>query len=143
MTAALVVASILLSSQVPATESARPIPASSKKLGESAPADPSPVGFVVWTFAVLGAMAGGVALLRRFLGSSPRFAAGGAIAVLARRSVGPRQDLLLVEAGGRRFLIGATRERLTTLGEFQNADEPPEDGAQASRERESLGALSA
>jgi flagellar biogenesis protein FliO len=96
-----------------------------KKIGASGPADPSPVGFVVWTFAVLGVMVGAAVLLRRVLGGSKLLAPGGPIAILARRSVGPRQDLLLVRVAGRVLLIGVTKDRLTALGAFDDADDRP------------------
>ena len=160
MGAALLVASILLSAQDAAAppdpasaarpEVARQIAPAARKIGASSPAAPSPVGFVVWTFAVLGAMAGAAALLRRFLGKSKLFAASGPIAVVARRSIGPRQELILVDVGGRVLLIGATRERLTTLGEFGNRDQVaggreslPENVESGRRDREPLQALGA
>lgn len=84
---------------------------------------PSAGAFVVWTGVVLALLAGALVLLRRF-GRGGRFLGGASlIEILARRSLGPRQDLFLVEVGPKIFLVGATRDRLAPLGEFSNPDD--------------------
>lgn len=122
MAAALLVASILLSSQDPVTEPApRRIAPQGSGTRSTRAEEPSAGGFVFWTVVVAAAAAGGLALLRRSLRGSSFGGAGSAIGVLARRAVGPRQELILVEVGPRVLLIGSTREGLSTLAEFSDA----------------------
>jgi hypothetical protein len=71
----------------------------------------------VGSFAVFGLLGGAFLLLRRFARGT-RLLGGGAIEVLARRALGPRQEVFLVDVGPRVFLIGATRDRLSPLGAF-------------------------
>jgi hypothetical protein len=95
-----------------------PAPAAGPFLPPSGPAPGAGLGsFLVGSFAVLGLLGGGFLLLRR-LGRGTRLLGGGAIEVLARRALGPRQELFLVDIGPRVFLIGATRDRLSPLGAF-------------------------
>ncbi|HXG62960.1 MAG TPA: flagellar biosynthetic protein FliO [Planctomycetota bacterium] len=91
----------------PSTAPLLPDPAPSAGLG----------GFLVGSFAVLGLLGGAFLLLRRFARGT-RLLGGGAIEVLARRALGPRQEVFLVDVGPRVFLIGATRDRLAPLGTF-------------------------
>jgi flagellar biogenesis protein FliO len=132
MLAAALAASLLLSAQDAAAERPAYAPASDarrlksdapRKIGQSAPVEPSFGGLFAWTLVVLGGMGAAAFVLRRGLRNSRFLAGGGAITVLARKPVGARQDLLLVEVGRRVFLIGATRDRLSTLGEFASSDE--------------------
>jgi flagellar biosynthetic protein FliO len=96
---------------------------SSRVLEERPEAGPSVGGFVVGSFAVVGLLGGVYLLLRRF-GKNSRFLGGGsAIQVLARKQLSPKQEIFLVEVGAKVFMIGSTRDRLTTLGEFAGADE--------------------
>jgi flagellar biosynthetic protein FliO len=96
---------------------------SSRVLEERPEAGPSVGGFVVGSFAVVGLLGGAYLLLRRF-GKNSRFLGGGsAIQVLARKPLGPKQEIFLVEVGSKVFMIGSTRDRLTTLGEFAGPDE--------------------
>jgi len=84
---------------------------------------PSLAGFVVGSFAVLGLLGGAFLVLRRF-GKNSRFVAGaGAIKVLARKPLGQKQEIFLVEVGTKVFMIGSTRDHLATLGEFASPDE--------------------
>lgn len=99
------------------------VPEPSRRIVDRPEPGPSPAGFALWTGVVLALMAGAFALLRRWTRGTRFAAAGGAIDVLARKSVGPKQDLYLVGVGPKVFLLGATRERLSTLGEFSHADE--------------------
>ena len=80
-------------------------------------------GFMVGSFAVLGLLGGSFLLLRRF-GRNSRFLAGaGAIKVLARKPLTPKQEIFLVEVGTKVFMIGSTRDHLSTLGEISSPDE--------------------
>lgn len=104
---------------IPVEEPPRP----SRPLEEKAEPGPSVAGFVVGSFAVVGFLGAALLLLRR-LGKNSRFlGGGGAIKVLARRALGQKQEIFLVEVGARVFMIGSTREHLSTLGEFASPDE--------------------
>jgi flagellar biogenesis protein FliO len=84
---------------------------------------PSVGGFVVGSFAVVGLLGGGLLLLRRF-GKNSRFLGnGGPIKILARKPLGAKQEVFLVEVGARVFMIGSTKDHLSTLGEFSGPDE--------------------
>lgn len=98
-------------------------PRSGRVLEERPETGPSVGGFVVGSLAVVGLLGGALLLLRRFGRNSRFLGAGGPIQVLARRSLAPKQELFLVEVGGRVFMIGSTRETLATLGEFRGPDE--------------------
>jgi flagellar biosynthetic protein FliO len=80
-------------------------------------------GFMVGSFAVLGLLGGAFLLLRRFGKNSRLFAGAGSIKVLARKPLAPKQEIFLVEVGTRVFMIGSTRDHLSTLGEFTSPDE--------------------
>lgn len=83
---------------------------------------PSVAGFIVGSFAVVGFLGGAFLLLRRF-GKNSRLLGGGAIKVLARKALGQKQEIFLVEVGSKVFMIGSTRDHLSTLGEFASPDE--------------------
>jgi len=85
--------------------------------------EPSAAGVVGWTLVVLALVAGAAVLARRILRRTALLAGGDAIRVVARRALAPRQDLFLVDVGPRVLLIGSTRDRLVTLGEFARPDE--------------------
>lgn len=91
--------------------------------GAGAAGEPSAAGVVGWTLVVLALVAGAAVLARRILRRTALLAGGDAIRVVARRALAPRQDLFLVDVGPRVFLIGSTRDRLVTLGEFARPDE--------------------
>src|SRR5262245_46104571 len=94
-----------------------------RPLEDRAEPGPSVAGFIVGSFAVVGLLGGAYLLLRRF-GRNSRFLAGAsAIKVLARKPLGPKQEVFLVEVGTKVFLIGSTRDHLATLGEFASPDE--------------------
>jgi flagellar biosynthetic protein FliO len=95
----------------------------SQKLVDRPEAGPSLAGFLFWSGVVLALMIGLFALLKRY-GRASRFLAGsGAIHVLAKKALGSRQEIFLVEVGAKVFMIGSTRDHLTTLGEFAGPDE--------------------
>jgi flagellar biosynthetic protein FliO len=104
---------------IPAQEPVRP----SRPLEDRAESGPSVGGFVVGSFAVVGLLGGALLLLRRFGRNSRFLGSGGAIKVLARKPLGAKQEVILIEAGNRVFMIGSTRDRLSTLGEFSGPDE--------------------
>jgi flagellar biosynthetic protein FliO len=95
----------------------------SRPLVENAEPGPSIGGFVVGSFAVVGFLGGAFLLLRRFGKNSRLLGAGGPIRVLARKALGPKQEIFLVDVGGKVFVIGSTRDHLSTLGEFAAPDE--------------------
>lgn len=80
-------------------------------------------GFLAWTGVVMLLLGGALWLLRRFGRGSRLLDGGGLIRVLARRPLGPKQEIFLVEVGAKAFLIGSTRDQLRTLGEFAQPDE--------------------
>jgi len=98
-------------------------PRVSRPLEDHGEAGPSVGGFVVGSFAVVGLLGAALLLLRRF-GKNSRFLGnGGAIKILARKPLGPKQEVFLLEVGARVFMVGSTREHLSMLGEFSGPDE--------------------
>ncbi len=70
---------------------------------------------------VLALLAGAVYLARRFLGRGFSLdRKGSAIRILASRAVGPRQGLLLVEAGGLVWLLAQAADGVTLLAEIRD-----------------------
>lgn len=97
--------------------------APSRKLSDGPEPGPGIGGFVLWSGVVMALMAGAFALLRRLARGSRFLAGGGAINVLARKPLGQKQEVFLVEVGPKVFLVGSTRDRLSTLGEFSGPDD--------------------
>lgn len=97
--------------------------AAPQKLVDRAEDGPSLGGFLGGTIVVLALLVGLFVLLKRFGRGSRYLAGGGVISVLARKPLGQRQEVFLVEVGTKVFLVGSTREHLTTLGEFAHPDE--------------------
>jgi flagellar biogenesis protein FliO len=104
---------------IPATEPLR----AGRVLEDRPESGPSIGGFVLGSFAVVGLLGGALLVLRRFGKNSRFLGAGGPIRVLARKPLGPRQEVFLLEVGSRVFMIGSTREHLSALGEFSGPDE--------------------
>jgi flagellar biogenesis protein FliO len=90
---------------------------------EKAEPGPSIGGFMVGSFAVVGFLGVAFLLLRRFGRNSRFLGTADAIRVIARKPLAPKQEIFLVEVGTRVFMIGSTRDRLSTLGEFAAPDE--------------------
>jgi len=87
------------------------------------PADlPGLGGVAFWTLVVLAAIAGTFLLLRRWLRRT-QFLGAETVRILARKPLGPRQQVFLLEVGPKVFVVGSTRERLSTLGEFSVSEE--------------------
>jgi len=114
----------------PAPEATAPVaipaldpPRTNRVLEERPEAGPSVGGFVVGSLAVVALLGGALLLLRRFGKNSRFLGSGGPIQVLARKALGARQEIFLVEVGNRVFMIGSTREHLAALGEFRGPDE--------------------
>ncbi len=84
---------------------------------------PSLGGFLFWSLFVLALLAGAFVLLRRLSRGSRFLAGGGVINVIARKALGQRQEIFLVEVGTKVLIVGSTREHLATLGEFESPDE--------------------
>ena len=113
----------------PARESARILPPATeersegRKLLDRPEPGPGLGGFLLWSGVVMALLAGTFVLLRRFARGSRFLAGGGAIDVLARKPLGQKQEVFLVSVGTKVFLVGSTRDRLATLGEFSGPDE--------------------
>ncbi len=97
--------------------------APSRKLQDGPEPGPALGGFLVWTGVVMLLLVGVFLLLRRFGRNSRFLTGGGVIRVLARKPLAQKQEVFLVEVGAKVFLIGSTRDRLATLGEFSNPDD--------------------
>jgi flagellar biogenesis protein FliO len=95
----------------------------SQKLVDRPESGPSLGGFVGGSLVVMALLVGLFVILKRFGRGSRFLAGGGVINVLARKPLGPRQEVFLVEVGPKVFLVGSTRDTLATLGEFSNPDE--------------------
>jgi flagellar biogenesis protein FliO len=98
------------------------IPAS-PRLGDRPEPGPSLGSFLFGSLVVVALLTGTFLLLRRFARGSRFLAGGGAINVLARKPLGQKQEIFLVEVGPKVLVVGATRDRLATLGEFSGPDE--------------------
>jgi flagellar biogenesis protein FliO len=94
----------------------------SKRVMDRPEPGPGLAGVVGWTGAVLALLLGGFVLLRRFAVRSRLLGGGGLIDVLARRAVGQKQEIFVVSIGPKVLVVGATRDRLSTLGEFSGAE---------------------
>lgn len=94
-----------------------------QKLVDRAEPGPGLGGFVLGSLVVMALLVGLFMLLKRFGRGSRFLAGGGVISVLARKPLGQRQEVFLVEVGPKVFLVGSTRDALSTLGEFSNPDE--------------------
>jgi flagellar biogenesis protein FliO len=108
----------------------------SPKIGDRARSEPGLTGVFLATLVVLALLAGTFLLLRRLLRASKLFSGPGAIRVLARRTVAPKQDVLLVEVGSRVLVVGAARDALTRLGEITSGEEVAQIRARCGVERE-------
>lgn len=84
---------------------------------------PSLAGFIFWSTVVIALLVGAFLLFKRFAKGSRLFRSNSVIDVLARRGIGPRQEISLVEIGGRVLIVGSTRDRISTLGEIADADQ--------------------
>jgi flagellar biogenesis protein FliO len=104
---------------IPAEEPRR----ASRPVEDRPEAGPGFAGFIVGSFAVLGLLGGAFLLLRRFGKNSRLVAGANAIKVLARKPLNQRQEIFLVEVGTKVFMIGSTRDHLSTLGEIDSPDE--------------------
>lgn len=98
-------------------------PAARKLLDESPSSGPGLSGFFAGSFLLVALLLGAFLLVRRFGRGSAFLNGGGAIKVLARKPLGQRQEIFLVEVGTKVFMVGSTRDHLTTLGEFGEPDE--------------------
>jgi flagellar biosynthetic protein FliO len=89
------------------------------------------------SLAVVLAAIAGVSLLLRRLVPSVRAMNGGAIEVLGRNHLAPKQSLTLVRVGRRIVLVGVTPERLSTLCVIDDPEEVAELVGSAAGERAS------
>ena len=98
-------------------------PVPSRKLADRPESGPSLGGFILGSAVVMALLLGAFLLFKRLARNSRFLGGGGPIRVLARKGLDARHDLFLVEVGPRVLLLGATRDRLGTLGEFTDPDE--------------------
>lgn len=132
--------------QAPLAIPAQDPPRTGRVLEDRVDPGPSVGGFVIGSLAVVALLGGALLILRRFGRNSRFLGAGGPIRVLARKPLGPKQEIFLVEVGTRVIMVGSTREQLTALGEFTGPDEvaalraslPQRDDSQRVEFRESL-----
>jgi flagellar biogenesis protein FliO len=123
----------LASDPLPAVEAPKPSPVlqlpaeeprrASPTLEDRPEAGPSAGAFLAGSFIVVALLFGAFLLLKRYGKPSRFLGAGNPIQVIARKSLSPKQEIFLVEVGARVFMIGSTRDRLATLGEFAAPDE--------------------
>lgn len=72
---------------------------------------------------VLGLIAVLALLVRRFLPGRHMLTGGGALEIVARLSLSPKQTLMLIRMGRRLLLIGMSSERMSTLAVVDDPDE--------------------
>jgi len=95
-----------------------------RRISEGTSSDgPSLAGFVTASVGVVALLGGAVFLLRKYGRTSRFLGGGGPIRVLGRKTVGARQEILLIEVGTRVIVVGSTRDRLSALGEIAHPDE--------------------
>ncbi len=91
---------------------------SSKRILTDTPDLGGSTSFILWSLVVLGLIIGSFILLKKFIKGTHGFFPPGVINVLARRRLSSAHEIYLVEVGPKILLIGLTRDRLNTLGEF-------------------------
>ncbi|MEV8042016.1 flagellar biosynthetic protein FliO [Arthrobacter sp. NPDC080082] len=75
----------------------------------------------------LGAVLGLISVLQRRLGKGPgRRRADATLSVVSRQSVGQRASVVVVDAGGQRFLLGVTDHAVNVLHTGEIPEEPVE-----------------
>ena len=90
----------------------------------------------------LGAVLGLIWLLQRRLGKGPgRRRADAALSVVSRQSLGQRASVVVVDAGGHRFLLGVTDHAVNVLHTGDIPDEALEDLAPEPRRGGAAGAF--
>jgi flagellar biosynthetic protein FliO len=72
---------------------------------------------------VLGVMAVALWAARKFVPGVRRLGGSGAVRVMARTHLAPRQSIALVKVGSRVLVVGQTADRLTTLDTITDGDE--------------------
>jgi len=88
--------------------------AQSPVAAEAAPAGPSLLPMVLVLILVLGLIPVSMWLLKRLGGGSPASAAG--MKVVAQLPLGPREKLVVVEAGERWIVLGVTASSINRVG---------------------------
>jgi flagellar biogenesis protein FliO len=104
---------------LPVERPARP----SRPIVDRPESGPSLGGFLFGSAAVFVLLGGSFLLLRRYGKKSSLLGGGEAIRVLARKPINQKQVIYLVEVGAKVFMIGSTRDHLTTLGQIDRPDE--------------------
>jgi flagellar biogenesis protein FliO len=87
-----------------------------------AEAGPSLSTFFFWSAVVIALLVGSFLLFKRFSRNSRFFAAATAVDLLARKSLGGKNEIFVVEVGGKVLVVGSSRDRLSPLGEISDAD---------------------
>jgi len=114
----------------PPAAAARPFP-TLRRAGQGPNSDARPQrespatgwSVVYATVLVLGLVIGGGYLVRRFLPGVASGSGTGAVTVLARTALGPKQWVCLVRCGRRVLVIGQSGDRLTPLSEVTDGEE--------------------
>ena len=79
---------------------------------------------VLWPLLIVLILITGTAVvIRRWLWRANRVSAGGALDILARHYLSPKQSLCLLRLGRRVLLVGVTPERISTVADFNDPDE--------------------
>jgi len=73
--------------------------------------------------AVLGLIVAAAVMLKRFMPAQTLATGSGALKIMARTTVSPKQNLMLVKLGGRLVLIGVSPERMNTLVTVEEPEE--------------------
>src|SRR6476661_6324921 len=90
----------------------------------------------------LGAVLGLIWVLQRRLGKGPgRRRADATLSVVSRQSVGQRASVVVVDAGGQRFLLGVTDHAVNVLHTGDIPEEAAEDAAPEPRRGGAAGAF--
>ena len=101
--------------------------AASNAPGQPAPAAPAPTMELPRVALALGAVIGLIFFLRwgsrKFLALPAAASSSGVMQVVARSTLAPRQQLLLVRIGQRLLVVGDSGGRLSPLGQITDADE--------------------
>ncbi len=100
-----------------------PLAGSSRKLESRRDTElPGAGNFVLGMVLVFALLALMFFLLRRWMGKS-KYLGAGVIRILARKPLAQKQLVYLLEVGPKIFLVGATKDQLSALGEFSTPED--------------------
>lgn len=86
-----------------------------------------PFRTIAWTAVVLGIIGILYLVAKRWIRRKGPAGGSGLLRVLARRRVGPNQEIIMIEACGKILLLGCGKDGLTALTEWPGGREEPED----------------